>query len=355
MHSSLPAPLPNDGPAVLIASLSGRALAQAAVRSRYRPLVADLFADLDTRELAAAVVQVAGSIEEGFDEASLMTALRRLDPARSAAGLVHGSGFEASPALLGRIGAAFPLLGNRPETVERLKDPVQLADLCGSLGVAHPAIMLTPPEGAGRWLRKRRGASGGQHVGWSRTPDSACYWQAYVEGRPVSLSFLADGRRTLVLAATEQWPDPSPSSPFRFGGLARPAGLAGGVEQQLAAIVGRIVEVLGVVGLNSADFLVGDGAASLLEINPRPGAALDVLDDCDGRLFHWHVESCRGRLPDRPVRFEGAAAARVVYAREPIPAMPAIVWENWAVDRQPPGTAVPAGAPLCTVIATTRT
>ena len=354
MHSNLPAPLPNDGPAVLIASLSGRALAQAAVRSRYRPLVADLFADLDTCRLAEAVVRVEGSIEEGFDAASLRAALRRLGQSRPVAGLVYGSGFEAHPQLLAAIGDASALLGNRPEAVQRLKDPVQFAALCDSLGIDHPAIALTPPGGPDRWLRKRRGASGGQHVSWSRAPDSACYWQAYIEGRPLSLSFLADGRRALVLAATEQWPDPSPASPFRFGGLARPAGLAESRERQLGAVVARIVEAIGMVGLNSADFLVGDNEFSLLEINPRPGAALDVLDDRDGQLFHWHVESCRGRLPDRPARFQGAAAARIVYVRDTIPAMPAIAWPDWTADRQPPGTVVPAGAPLCTVIATTQ-
>src|SRR4026208_2049950 len=62
MHSILPAPSPNDGPLVLIAALSGRALAQAAARSRYRPLVADLFADLDTCELAEDAVRVARSL-----------------------------------------------------------------------------------------------------------------------------------------------------------------------------------------------------------------------------------------------------------------------------------------------------
>ncbi len=354
MHSNLPAPLPNDGPAVLIASLSGRALAQAAVRSRYRPLVADLFADLDTCELAEAVVRVEGSIEEGFDEASLRAALHHLRQSRPVIGLVYGSGFEAQPQTLAAIGEAFPLLGNRPEAVQRLKDPVRLAQLCHSLGIDHPAIALMPPSGPDRWLRKRRGASGGQHVSWSRAPDSRCYWQAHVEGRPVSLSFLADGRRALVLAATEQWPDPSPSSPFRFGGVARPAELAESLERQLAAVVARIVEASGMVGLGSADFLVGDGSSNLLEINPRPGAALDVLDDRDGQLFHWHVESCRGRLPDRPARFLGAGAARIVYARDTIPAMPAIVWPDWAADRQPPGTVVPAGAPLCTVTAATQ-
>ena len=180
MHSNLPAPLPNDGPAVLIASLSGRALAQAAVRSRYRPLVADLFADLDTCRLAEAVGRVEGSIEEGFDAASLRAALRRLGRSRPVAGLVYGSGFEAHPQLLAAIGDASALLGNRPEAVQRLKDPVQFAALCDSLGIDHPAIALTPPSGSDRWLRKRRGASGGHHVSWSRAMDNACYWQAYV-------------------------------------------------------------------------------------------------------------------------------------------------------------------------------
>src|SRR6185436_7955856 len=104
--------------------------------------------------------------------------------------------------------------------------------------------------------------------------------------------------------------------------------------------------------LNSADFLVSADAFTLLEVNPRPGAALDVLDDRDGRLFHWHIAACRGRLPGEPARFASAAgAARVVHARHAIAAVPAIDWPDWTADRQPPDTFVPSGAPLCTVVA----
>ena len=67
---------------------------------------------------------------------------------RPVAGLVYGSGFEAHPQLLAAIGDASALLGNRPEAVQRLKDPVQFAVLCDSLGIDHPAIALTPPGGA---------------------------------------------------------------------------------------------------------------------------------------------------------------------------------------------------------------
>jgi methenyltetrahydromethanopterin cyclohydrolase len=352
MHSILPAPSPNDGPPVLIAALSGRALAQAAVRSRYRPLVADLFADLDTCELAEDAARVPGSIDLGFDDQALIATLCRLAAGRSVQGVVYGSGFEARPDLLSVMAQAFALLGNRPAAVERVKDPAGFATLCRDLAIPHPAIALTPPQDPGRWLRKRRGASGGHHVGWSRLSDPGCYWQAFLDGRTVSLSFLGDGRRAEVLAATEQWADGAPGSPFRFGGIARPARIADELENQLSRTVARLTEALGLVGLNSADFIESADGFALLEVNPRPGAALDVLDDRDGRLFHWHIEACRGRLPGAPARFAGpAAAARTVYARQAIAAMPAIDWPDWAADRQPPGTFVPSGAPLCTVVA----
>jgi predicted ATP-grasp superfamily ATP-dependent carboligase len=31
--------------------------------------------------------------------------------------------------------------------------------------------------------------------------------------------------------------------------------------------------------------------------------------------------------------------------------MPAFDWPNWTADRQPPGTAIAAGTPICTVLA----
>ncbi len=61
-----------NAPAVLIAALSGRALAACARRGGYRPLVADLFGDLDTRELAEACERVPGSLARGFAHDALL-------------------------------------------------------------------------------------------------------------------------------------------------------------------------------------------------------------------------------------------------------------------------------------------
>ena len=64
----------HDAPAVLIAARSGRALAACARRSGYRPLVADMFGDLDTRELAEANERVPGTMAHGFARGALQAA-----------------------------------------------------------------------------------------------------------------------------------------------------------------------------------------------------------------------------------------------------------------------------------------
>jgi methenyltetrahydromethanopterin cyclohydrolase len=340
--------------AVLVAALSGRALASAARRGGYTPLVADLFGDVDTRQLAAAVEVVAGDFDTGFDPPALVAALRRLAAGRAVAGLVCGAGFEAAPDILDRLAQDWPLLGNHASAVRRLKDPVAFAAMCRELGIAHPEVRVLAPADPRGWLAKRAGASGGGHVVPAEAAPGAApgrYWQRRVEGRPVSAAILADGKRAHVVAFTQQWAEPSPAEPLRYGGAVRPADLSTATGERLREIAIHVAEAVGLVGLNSADYILGGDDPALLEINPRPGASLDVLADDDGLLFHAHVEACRGRLPDRPMRFSGAHAAAVVWAPRAIVSVPALDWPAWAADRQPAGSAVAEGAPFCTVLA----
>ncbi|MET0301922.1 MAG: hypothetical protein ABW010_04740 [Methyloceanibacter sp.] len=50
----MPRNSPRDGSSLLIASVSARALAEAARRAGFTPLVADFFADADTQDAAHA-------------------------------------------------------------------------------------------------------------------------------------------------------------------------------------------------------------------------------------------------------------------------------------------------------------
>ncbi len=69
---------PNSADTLLIAAISGRALAAAARRAGYRPLVADLFRDIDTVALAERAVKLPGSLHDGIAGKALIPALHEL-------------------------------------------------------------------------------------------------------------------------------------------------------------------------------------------------------------------------------------------------------------------------------------
>ena len=339
-----------DEPCVLIAAVSGRALAAAARRAGYAPLVADLFGDRDTQALAAGFERVPGSLARGPDGPALRAALARLAAGRAPVGLVYGSGFERRPALLRAMARHHRLLGNAPETVARLKELFAFAELCRACAVPHPPVTLEVGEGEGEWLEKRAGGAGGSHVrpARRRRVRPPRYLQRKAAGRPVSALFLGDGAASRILGFSEQWAAPAPGEPYRYGGAARPAATAPHTAA-LTAAVARLSRAAGLVGLNSADFLLREDGFDLLEINPRPGATLDLFADTPA-LFAWHLEACRGRLPVLPPTAPDAAAASVVYAPRDFILAADFSWPDWAADRQPPGP-VAAGAPFCTVLA----
>ena len=339
---------------VLIAAISGRALAASARRGGYVPLVADFFADEDTCALAERHVRLDTSIARGMVADELFDALETLASTQRPVGTVCGTGFEDRPELLARLSERWVLLGNSAETVARVKDPLAFAALCSECEIPHPQTSVRPPPDPRDWLAKRRGGAGGTHIAsLSETKENggAGYFQRRVEGTPVSALILADGRRSMVLGFSAQWSAPSPSHPFRYGGAVRPAVLRPKLVEAMTGAVERLIAAVPLVGLNSADFLVDGDAFWLLEINPRPGATLDIFEPADKSLFALHVDAIRGSLPERVPGLSGAAASATVYAPHAIPSMPAIVWPDWAADRQNAGTSVSAGEPVCTVLA----
>lgn len=342
------------GDPVLIVAASGRALAASARRGGLVPLVADWFADEDMTVLAESYVHLADGLARGMRADALDAALDTLAAGRSPCGVVWGTGFEDRPVLLDHIAARWPLIGNPADVVAQVKDPIVFAALCRKAGIAHPVTTEDAPAREG-WLVKRRGGSGGAHVVPVRQQtDTDTYAQQRVDGAAVSALFLADGRDAVVLGFSAQWTAPAPDRPFRYGGAVRPAGLAPTLERTLADAIGRLVAEVPLRGLNSADFLVDGNDVWLLEINPRPGATLDLFEPGTGSLFAAHVEACAGRL--RAPSLEAAArAAAIVYATHDIASVSAVSWPAWTTDRPRAGTTIRAGAPLCTVHAISAT
>ncbi|WP_244535295.1 ATP-grasp domain-containing protein [Methylorubrum salsuginis] len=401
-----------EGGALLIAAQSGRALAQAARRAGLRPFVLDLFGDEDTLALAEAHRPLPGRFGAGRrDRGAVLAGLEALAAEAGSAplGVVLGSGFEGAPALMAEIAGRFPLLGATPAAVAALKDPAGFAALCERLAIPHPAITHGPrgtrvplplverdrggggAEGTaephpappppppsspraggeaplsarlasaerGAWLLKRAGGCGGSHVRLSATGTvpPGHYLQQKAPGRAFALNFLSDGTRIEPLALTEQWQVPSRLRPFRYGGaLARgrdePHPVAAPVREAVIEAVGRIVRATGLAGLASADLLIDGDDWRLLEINPRPGATLDVLDRRPTPLLLAHIEASLGRLPIPEAAPPDATGAEICYAARTYAALPPFDWPDHVRDRPRAGIRVGRDAPLCTVTAT---
>lgn len=344
-----------SGEAVLIAAISGRALAESARRGGYLPLVADFFGDQDTFAAAQAHVRVDGGFAQGFREPELVAALEGVAAPHAPIGIVCGTGFEDRPQVLSGLAQRWRLFGNSANTVTRVKDPENFASVCRSCGVPFPEISLQPPAREG-WVAKRRGGSGGAHVAHAPDRDARddIYYQARVPGRPVSALLLANGISAVVLGFSAQWASPTSRRPFRYGGAVRPADIPPEVAGRLEKAACRLAAALSLTGLNSADFIVEGDGFWIVEINPRPGATLDIFETggLEARgcsLFSLHMAACTGDLIDEAPRLDGARASAICYAACDITAPDRFEWPDWSADRPNGGIAIRAGEPLCTV------
>jgi len=305
-------------------------------------------------EAAHAHVRLAGDLADGIQESNLVGALEILSQQCMPLGIVCGSGFERRTQLLKRLGQRWQLFGNDAETVAKVKNPEVLSSTCAALGIPFPEFSLSKPPATAEWLAKHTGGAGGTHVKPVQQSDgvgSEIYYQRRVPGTPVAALFLADGERATVLGFSAQWSLPAPRQPYRYCGAVRPAPLAPRTAESLSVTVHRVAAAMSLVGLNSADFLVHGEDYWLLEINPRPGATLDIFEPPRQSLFALHMAACGGRLVAAPRYPDGAKASAIVYAENDIPSVPSLAWPDWTADRPPAGTTIKTGQPVCTVYA----
>ena len=171
---------------------------------------------------------------------------------------------------------------------------------------------MDPAAAGSGWLAKRQGGAGGSHIVTKSAAVSAgtprrrsakgrTYFQEKLEGRPVSALFAGTGTSAQVLGFSEQWAAPTSRAKWRYGGAARPAELSPDLEARLTHSVERVAQCFDLKGLGSADFLVNGEDFHLLEINPRPGATLDIFDSEAEPLLRIHLEAVlENRLPTDP-------------------------------------------------------
>jgi predicted ATP-grasp superfamily ATP-dependent carboligase len=341
---------------ILVAALSGRALAAAARRADEAVIVADFFGDLDTTALGP-WLPLGTDFARGVERDGVRALAATLP--RGVEGVAYGAGFEREPELLRELASIAPLIGNPPEVVAAVKNPHAFARLLGEVGLPHPRIADSPSPDR-KWLRKQSGGTGGTHIRPAgSTPlcdGGGWYHQEVAPGCPLSVLFVANGRSAAIIGFSQQWVAPSPETPFRYGGCVAPAAVSDAFAAELAEKCSRLVAATGLVGLNSLDMLAEDDTFTVLELNPRPGATLDVFDRVGepGSLWRSHRAGVAGDLlpGSLPPRRLGARAAAVVYATEDLRVAEDLrSWGDWIADVPTPLSTIGTGEPICTVLA----
>ncbi|MPW18054.1 ATP-grasp domain-containing protein [Paraburkholderia sp. CNPSo 3157] len=354
-------------PAVVVAALSGRMMAESARRAGWRVIVLDLFGDTDTRRASGTWYPIG-------DPASLSICPQRMREALDAAsrtsnviGWIAGSGFEAHRELFADTRnalAPLALIGNMRDTYDAVRDPARFFALLDDAGILHPETQRQPPADTDGWLEKDANGTGGMHIRHTACADTANgsrYFQRYHAGRSMSALFIGDGRGAAIIGFNEQLIISHGKHPFVYGGAIGPVDMSASLRQQITSAVNAIVSRTGLKGLNSLDFIVDGERCFVLEVNARPSATMSLYErDSGPSLLALHTRLCAGASLDAVASHAFAQTAalcgeQIVFADRDRKISPEFVQRalnfGWCHDIPVTGSLIAEGAPLCSVSA----
>ncbi|MCF7964837.1 MAG: ATP-grasp domain-containing protein [Methylobacter tundripaludum] len=334
---------------ILIVAGSGRMLAQAAKNAGLKPLVIDLFADLDTQDCAEDFRQV-----KSLAEQDLAPAVDCFIERYAVTHAIYGSGFECYPESLYYLNNRLIILGNHPDVFARQLDKPAFFSTLDQLNIPYPELVFSVPEYVDDWLLKPMQGQGGVGIKRYHADDETkepVYWQKFQAGTPHSVLFLADGQQMQVIGFNRQWPVClSETQEFVFSGVVNRCDLSDVHKAVITDWLEQMVPAFRLKGLNSLDFIHADDCGYVLEINPRPSASMQLYDQ---DLLSRHIQACLGR---NSVAYCAAwrdyhSAYQVVYADHDLTIPDRFEWPDWCMDLPKPGNMCRAGQPLCSIIA----
>jgi methenyltetrahydromethanopterin cyclohydrolase len=327
-------------------------LAHAAKNAGLKPLVIDLFADLDTQTYAQDYQQIAD-----LTLASLAPAVDYFIQHYAVTALIIGSGFEQHPDSLYYLCARLTLLGNTPETFIRVQNKANFFAVLDQFSIPHPETSFTPPNDHQDWLIKPNTGQGGVGIQRFRRSNlglyANVYWQKYQHGSQHSVLFLANRQQVQIVGFNSQWTTRlSDSEEFIFAGIINHCDLSENQQTTIIDWLTKLVLVFKLNGLNSLDFIHADGQSYLLEINPRPPASMQLYD---ADLLRRHLMTTSPQQDwqsySQPPPQSGYTAYQIVYAAQDIQIPDDYIWENGAMDIPVAGAICKTGQAICSIIA----
>jgi len=331
---------------LIIAAISARAYAKAANAFGYKVITLDAFADADTKGVAEQYLQVRMT-DDGVDEADFKQKFEQIN-VEEGYQLIYGSLFDANPALLAWVADRVEVIGNLPQTLQ-ISRSFDFFVLLDNLGIRHPEVRLDLPNDAKSWLVKRLNSSGGAHVRPTELGIKGDYFQRKIDGEPVSLLFLADGKTARTVGFNQQLLASTADMPYRFAGALSGAVLPMTVQQEFVDAAQRLTAALGLRGLNSLDAVLDGDSLWILELNPRLSATFQLYP----KLLQAHLQASAGELVDL-IENKTARAEFVLYADEQLNIPADFSWPDWVADipfADVDSVAIDKDEPICSVLA----
>jgi predicted ATP-grasp superfamily ATP-dependent carboligase len=359
----------------IIVSLSSRSLAESATKTDNSVIALDVFNDLDLLKVAKKVFKIRkeGGNNE-FNNRNLLNTVRKIS---NKFPIVYGSGFEDRPKILKKLGKEHKILGNKHETIERVKNPKKFFSVLKLLNINYPETRLRKPKNLDSWVVKKIGGSGGHHIAFAnrlslkkRSQSFKNYFfQKFIKGRYYSIHFASNKEKKKIIGITEQLQSASQNvqeekNPFLLKRAIYVKSFNKQLMENLSITIDKIISHFGLIGLNSLDFILPKDSRKILvtEINPRPGVTLDLLEKSTGiNLFDFHVKSICNKhfqkIEGNRRKNKKTWAMEIVYTKKILRFSQKIHWPPWVKDipnlKKYLGdkTYIRNERPLCTVFA----
>ena len=369
----------------LITGLDLVPLARSARKAGYEVFAVDYFGDVDLQRLCVGVKSIikqwrgksCGYVSKDFNSERLLRLIEKVWKGWRIDFLLFSSGFEDSPEVLRRL-YRFPVVGNDPEAIAKVRDKTSLYERLKALGVKCPdtsvigslreAVRVCRDIGYPVVLKPEAtlGGTGIRKVSSEEELRSAfrevsklnseVVVQEYIEGTPVSVSLLSSKAEAIALTVNEQLlgiPSVGAREPFSYCGNVVPAVLSTETVETCVNFSLKVARYFGLLGSNGVDLVVSrEGLPYVIEVNPRFQGSLECAEYVSGvNLVEAHIAAClEKRLPERLRRREGFCVRLILYAPRRLIA-PDLSGVEGVRDVPFEGVIIEEGEPLCSIMA----
>ncbi|MFN0199790.1 MAG: ATP-grasp domain-containing protein [Planctomycetaceae bacterium] len=225
---------------------------------------------------------------------------------------MYTGALENYPAIVAKISETHPLIGNSPDVLHKIRDPILLARWLTESGMNSLAVRPgdDAPPADGSWLIKpRRSAAGiGIHI-WNETvchsiPDrrtDSFYFQEYCSGESHSALFTGDARSARLLGMTRQLVGCHELNAidFAYSGSIGVIPCEPIIRESIEQLGQLLVERSGMSGLFGCDLIVDERGIWLTEVNPRYTASAEIIERATGQsTICEHLLGCRSVQPE---------------------------------------------------------